>query len=79
MRMFVVKSKETGKSYEDIKKGFSGVCRRAGIKDLHFHDLRHKFASHLVMVRRDRATVREFVGAYDIDNDFMIFRFGPVA
>jgi integrase len=52
----------TGKAYKDVKRGFNGACRRAGIKDFHFHDLRHTFASHLVMAGQDLTTVKELLG-----------------
>ena len=48
----------TGKPYKDVKKGFASACRRAGIKDFIFHDLRHTFASHLVMSGVDLTTVK---------------------
>ena len=38
-----------GEPLADIKKSFNTACRKAGIKDLHFHDLRHTGASHLAM------------------------------
>ena len=53
---------ETGSRFLDIKKGFAATCRRAGIKDFHFHDLRHTFASHLVMAGVDLTTVKELLG-----------------
>ena len=53
---------ETGMRYQDIKKGFNAACRRAGIKDFVFHDLRHTFASHLVMKGIDITTVKELLG-----------------
>ena len=46
---YVFHDKTTGKPYKYIKRSFNTACRRAGIRDFRFHDLRHTFASHLVM------------------------------
>jgi integrase len=53
---------DTDLPYGDIKTAFNGACKRAGIKDFHFHDLRHTFASHLVMAGQDITTVKELLG-----------------
>jgi hypothetical protein len=53
---------ESGNRFLDIKKGFGAAYRRGGIKDFHFHDLRHTFASHLVMAGVDLTTVKELLG-----------------
>lgn len=51
-----------GKPYLDIKRSFQSACRKAGITDFHVHDLRHTFASHLVMAGIDLTTVKELLG-----------------
>ena len=51
-----------GEPYGDIKKSFLTAVKKSGIIDFHFHDLRHTFASHLVMAGVDLNTVRELLG-----------------
>ncbi len=38
-----------GVKLTDFKRSFHTACRNAGLKDLHIHDLRHVFASKMVM------------------------------
>ena len=51
-----------GKPYQDVKRSFHTALRRSKIQDFHFHDLRHTFASHLVMAGVDITTVSRLLG-----------------
>ena len=55
-----------GEPYDEVKRSFNTACRKAGIRDFHFHDLRHTFASHLIMNGVDLKTVMRLLGHKDI-------------
>ncbi len=51
-----------GQPLYDCRKQFSNAVKQAGIHNFRFHDLRHTFASHLVMNAVDIKTVQELLG-----------------
>jgi integrase len=51
-----------GEPVKEFKTAFDGALRRSGVKKFAFHDLRHTFATNLVMKRVDLTTVKELLG-----------------
>ena len=45
-----------------MSHNFQRIAKKAGLEGIRFHDLRHTFASHLVMNGVDLATVRGLLG-----------------
>jgi len=55
-----------GTPYKSFRSAFEKAVQKAGLADFTFHDLRHTFASRLVMSGVDLPTVKELLGHKDI-------------
>lgn len=49
-----------------VTVAFGRACRRAGVRDFRFHDLRHTFASYLTMAGANLRTVQTLLGHKDL-------------
>src|SRR5947208_4341961 len=58
----LVFSSSSGGHIVDVRTGFLNSCKRVGLTDLHFHDLRHTFASQFVMAGGDLYILKEILG-----------------
>ena len=62
---YVFINPKTKKPYTDLKKAFGTACRIAGIRDLHWHDLRHTFGTRLAEAGCSEATIASLMGHSD--------------
>jgi integrase len=62
----VFPSPKTGKKMDSCSTAWGALLKRAEIEDFRWHDMRHDFASRLVMRGVDLNTVRELMGHADL-------------
>jgi site-specific recombinase XerD len=55
-----------GTPIKSFNRAWWATLREAGIKDFHFHDLRHTFASNLLLSGASLKDVKEMIGHKDI-------------
>jgi integrase len=62
--VFLYEDPRTGKlrPITMVRNAFNSACKRAGIKNLHFHDLRHTFGSRLIENGADPISVKDLLG-----------------
>ncbi len=53
-------------AYYSYRKPFDHICNRAGVTRIRFHDIRHSFASQLVMNGKSLEVVKKLLGHSDI-------------
>lgn len=66
-----------GARMAEVKGSFEALVQRAGIENFRFHDLRHTFASRLVMAGVDINTVRELMTHSDIKMTLIYAHLSP--
>lgn len=59
---YVFYDTKTGKPFKEVKRSYSSAVTKAKLKDFHFHDLRHTFASLLVMDGVSIPTLMKLLG-----------------
>jgi len=73
----VFPSPATGKRFDNISSSWKNLTADASIKNFNFHDLRHHFASKLVMAGVNLNTVRELLGHSSLEQTLRYAHLDP--
>ena len=68
-----------GKHFSEchMRKAYEYVCKKAGIRKLRFHDIRHTFASHLVAKGIHLKVIQELLGHEDLKTTMIYAHLAP--
>ena len=66
-RSALIFGNSAGKLNENFRREWQAAIELSGLEDFRFHDLRHTFASRLVMAGVDLAVLRELLGHRDFE------------
>ena len=73
----VFPSPVTGERLDNVNTAWREIMKKAQVTGFRFHDLRHTFASNLVMLGADLTTVRELLGHADIETTLRYAHLAP--
>lgn len=68
---------EAGRPFRNVRKPFAMALNQVGIEDFRFQDLRHTFASILVMAGVDLTTVKDLLGHKTLEMTFRYSHLSP--
>lgn len=74
---YVFNNLDTGTRWVDIRKPWFAALKVAAVRNLHFHDLRHTFASRMVQRGVPLKAVQELLGHADMKTTMRYAHLAP--